>query len=81
LGLTILIVVGATWAVAGMKRGMLATLLTALTWLAVTLLMLGGVGLLQGVQSVSRDGCLYTESMLLRRAARIANPTSRALVS
>jgi hypothetical protein len=44
LGLTILIVVGATWAVAGMKRGMLATLLTALTWLAVTLLMLGGVG-------------------------------------
>ncbi|GAB4813406.1 hypothetical protein N2152v2_000452 [Parachlorella kessleri] len=79
-GLLILSVVATTVLCLWKRFGRWASLLVALTWLLTALVMLGGVGLMNGVVVVSGEGCLYLESYIYDVAQTKLSDPARTLV-
>lgn len=66
-GLLILMTALVTLACYSMRRGVVATVLVALLWLLIAIVLIFGLGLFNGARSVADDACLYSEELVYRR--------------
>lgn len=76
--LTIIAALGAGFLSLKVNHPIWASSFVALLWLCVCLLMLLGVGLLEGVKSVSGDACLYAETYAVQYAeTKVGDPQKK----
>ncbi|GAB4813407.1 hypothetical protein N2152v2_000453 [Parachlorella kessleri] len=79
-GLLILSVMVTTALCFWMRFGRWASALVAVTWFFNALVMLGGVGLMNGVVVISADACLYTETYIYHVVGTKISEPARSLV-
>jgi hypothetical protein len=81
-GLTIVFSIGAALLSLRVAHPKWASTFVALLWLFVALLMLLGVGLMQGVHVVGKDTCLYVETYAVEYATtKVDDPQKKEWVS